>query len=224
MISAYTISREPVEWKMKEIPHLNLDKPEVKANVYEKPYEYVKELSEKRNLAVTALLEKYPGTSLVLCCDSSYVNQTEALQRLIYDYQVDPWERILGGAIWGRQIMRAKDVFFHRKPRWCDGWGVPELIPLEYEDYKSRTDSQRVKSVSGIHIFPRTAWDQGVRYGAYEDTDRGTETSYFAHHAIGIPSYIDFAARFFRERVYSTLKCFHVSIGLRSRLKGRMRS
>ena len=216
MIGAYTVSREQVDWHIENVPHINLLEPSITANVYDNPYEYIRQLAEKRNIAVKILLEKHPETRHVLCCDSAYVEQVEPLKRLIYDYGETRLlgNPIIGGAIWGRQRMRVRD-FIDRKMRWTDWWSVPELLHAK-RDNGYEYGLQPVKTMSAVHIFPRTAWDNGTRYGAYPDYGC-TETGYFSQHS-GLPCFIDFAARFRRDRIYSVAKCFHCSIGLRSRL------
>ena len=74
-----------------------------------------------------------------------------------------------------------------------------------------------MKSVSGIHIFPRSLWDEGARYGVYDDTNKGTEITYFCEKTGGCV--IDLNAFFYREKKYPLLKCIQCSIGLRKRLK-----
>lgn len=214
MIGAYTISLRPVKWKLKT-HWLNYvdDNPISK---YKDTHAYINYLAQKRNRAVESLLKKYPETTDILCCDSSYVDQTEPLSRLIYDYTyLKPHLGIiLGGAPYGPWRQRAKDIF-HTKTVFSDPWGVPELAWTQ----PGERGFAKTRSVTGIHIFPRNLWEKGARYGVYDDVNKGTETTFFTRES-GADTYIDLDAWFYRPRLYSRLKCLRVSLGLRTRFRG----
>ena len=212
-LSAYTISPESITWLLEDIPHYN-NTEQVTNNIYN-AFEYISQLANKRNNTVKELLRLYPETTHILCCDSYYTTQINSIKRLINDYTLSD-NVILGGGVWSKSRMRFSDIF-NGHIKWDDKWSVNELKDFVYEDNKFRTDWLKVSSVPGIHIFPRSIWDKGVRYGAYENTDIGCEITYFCHNS-NTSCYIDFGTFFYRERIYPIMKCIRCSLGLRSRL------
>ncbi len=211
-LGIFTVAKEPTKTLIDYPSYVNLDK--LQASPY-MPDEYVNALVKKRNIAVERLLEQEPETTHIMCCDSYYVNQVPALHRLIDDSFLLP-NSILGGATWGIRRMRFKDVLWERI-QWYDRWGVPELADYKYSRHGHRTDFIRTRTVPGIHIFPRWLWDKGLRY---ERLGNSTEPAGLCARArqLGVESFVDFNARFFREGVYSRWKCLKCSLGLRSRL------
>src|SRR5437867_1109229 len=211
-LGIYTVAREPIKPLLDYPWYVNLDK--LNASPY-LPDQYVNALVVKRNNAVQRLLEQYPDLTHIMCCDSYYVNQIHALQNLIYDSETVP-NAILGGATWGIRRMRFKDIF-RETLQWYDRWGVPELAGYKYSRHGHRTDLMRTETVPGIHIFPRWLWDKGLRY---ERLGNSTEPAALCAKArvLGVDSYVDFNARFYREGLYSRWKCFKCSFGVRSRI------
>ena len=214
---ATTISRQEEEWQLSEIPHYCETVP-MNAPVLD-PFAYTLGLGRKRNLAVQTVLEKYPDASHVLMCDSYYVHQTEGLKQLIADYEKTDKTIILGGAVWGRIRARATDLYKNNYVRWFDEWAVPEFTHLKYSP--SFTGLIPSTSVPGVFIFPRSLWDIGVRFGQYRLMGKnewhhlqGCEHNYFCNRAPAIKM-IDFDAKFYRERMYSRMKCLRVSAHLR---------
>lgn len=182
------------------------------------PFKYTSGLAKKRNLAVDKILEQYPDASHILMCDSYYVHQTGGLKRLIDDYQQTDRKVILGGAIWGRIRARATDLFQNNYVRWFDEWAVPEFRLIKYR--KSFEGLVPSSSVPGVFIFPRYLWDNGIRFGQYRLLGenewhhmQGCELNYFCSRAPAVKM-IDFNAKFYRERLYSKLKCLRVSLHL----------
>ena len=179
---------------------------------------YVDALVKKRNNGVARLLEEYPELDDIVGCDLYYLNQLQGLRALINDYTMAKKTSpiILGGATWGVRRMRLRDVFRERL-QWYDRWGVPELASYRFSRHGHRTDFIKTRTVPGIHIFPRWLWDKGLRYRRLGDS---TEPAGLCHDAakLDVQTFVDFNARFYREGMYSRLKCLKCSIGLRSRL------
>lgn len=210
-LSAYTISQEPSEWFL-DVPWHNLTDNTPIDKYHGRTLEYVKYLAWKRNRAVEELLEKYPETTDVLCCDSHYVRQTLPLTRLIMDYEKLSGT-ILGASIYGPWRQRARDVFLPRTV-FSDPWGVPDLAWTR-PGMKGMVESE---GMTGIHIFPVRAWKNGARYHAYPDTNLGTDNAFFARDT-GLKIRIDMDAEFYRERVYSRVKSLRCSLGIGSRIR-----
>lgn len=222
MISAYTISLEPSHWYLWNIPwHNEVENRPV--DKYRTTDSYVRYLAEKRNRAVRHLLEKFPETTDILCCDSSYVRQIDQLKKLIQDYeQCGRWVLdghwplrypILGAAIYGPWRQRAGDIF-RKRVTFSDPWGVPDLAWTK-PDRKGLVETS---GVSGVHIFPVSAWKAGVRYGCFPDRNTGTETTFFARNS-GLEILIDMDAMLYRERVYSRIKCVRISLGIGTKFR-----
>ena len=212
-IVAVTISKEPIDWPLQGIPHyVSYESIHATRN---NPYRYVSEMARIRNQAVKTALELYPMTEHVLVCDSYYVEQPAALRQLISDYN---GECLLGGALWGLNRVTFPQVF-KCQIEWCDTWSVPDCAghrySLDTHHYKTvnhRTGLWNVSSVGGVFIFPRQVWEDGTRFGVYEDL-HGCEFNYFCEHT-NLPKMVDFNAAFFRETVYPALKCLRVSLHL----------
>lgn len=211
-LSAYTISQIPTRWFLDEVEWINLvdDAPVDKYNGH--TLEYVRYLADKRNRAVAELLEKYPETTDVLCCDSHYVGQTQPLRNLIRDYYRVK-ETILGAAIYGPWRQRLRDVLFPRTV-FSDPWGVPDLAWTK-PGMKGMVEST---GMTGIHIFPVSTWKSGARYQAYENTDLGTDISRFAR-STRLDIMIDMDAAFYRDRRYSRVKSLRCTLGLGTKLR-----
>jgi hypothetical protein len=191
--------------------------------------DYISYLAEKRNRAVMAALKEYPETTDIFSCDSYYLHQDIALNRLISDYselKAKGLSIILGGAVWGKNRTRISHLLkmpdFYGKD-WYDKWGVPELRWAPYKwnpatdwlAFRMRVPLEglyRTKNVSGMFIFPREVWDNGIRFEAPSDL-HGVELSSICEKA-DLPIYIDFNAAFERGLVYSVIKCIRCSLGL----------
>ncbi len=191
------------------------------------PRRYITYLAKKRNRAVELALEKYPETTDVMMCDTYYTNQIAPLKVLTRDYQRLQEMKVtsaLGGATWGLIRTRPSDFFRPRRKEWYDKWGVPDLTFTPY-GWKPEKDKVlggllnpplsglfHTSSLSGISIWPRSAWDKGARYGVFDDL-HGCEHNYFFEHS-GIPRYTDFNAEFYRRVSYSFLKALRCSVNL----------
>jgi hypothetical protein len=240
-IVAVTISRYPVTWNIPEVPWFcfveNVDLPllddrvpdrkeEVWARAHVGPRRYITYLAAKRNMAVKLALEKYSDSTDILMCDTYYLNQVSALKQLISDYYAvqEIEEAALGGASWGRIRTRLEHYWKPHK-EWHDKWGVPDLMftPYGWRPEKDNLVNSMLNpplpglfhtsSLTGIHIFPRTIWDKGSRYGVFNDL-HGCEHNYLFEHS-GIPRYTDFNAEFYRERIYPFIKCIRMTLHLR---------
>ena len=181
---------------------------------------YVAYLADKRNRAVEHLLGMYPEITDIMCLDSYYLSQADAVNRLTADYYLAGRNMVLGGTVWGKIRTRAEDIL---RPRigWFDKWGVPELqfLPYGWDPRKDLTTFRmrvpldgfyRTHSVPGVHIFPRSAWENGARYGLPDDLH--TCEHGFLCEESHLPSYVDFNAQFWRERSYSILHCIRNSL------------
>ena len=211
MISAYTVSLEPSEWFL-DIPwHNEVENRPV--DKYKTTDLYLRYMAEKRNRAVRHLLEKFPETTDILCCDSSYVRQIDQIRQLIQSYEKGDLQIVLGPGIFGPWRQRASDIF-RRRNVFSDPWGVPDLAWTK----PGRTGLIKTSGVSGIHIFPVSAWKNGARYGVFPDQNIGTETTFFAR-STGLPIITDLDVSFYRERIYSRIKCLRCSIGLGTKLR-----
>lgn len=208
-IGAYTISREPSEWNFPDIPWLNLVD-DTHIDKYRGMNEYLLYIAEKRNYAVNRLIDQEPDITDILCVDSSYVNQTFAIERLILDYE-HKTNMVLGGAIYGPWRQRARDVF---KPRitWSDPWGVPDLAWTK----PNRKGLVKTTGVSGVHVFPIDVWKRGVRYR--HGSNEGTETTFLARDS-GLDIMVDMDAMFYRDRRFSRVKCLRISSGMGTKLR-----
>lgn len=215
-LAAYTISREPVNW-MLDMPHVNsVEHVDRWQDVG--PAEYVRQLAGKRNDTVKKLLEEYPETEHVLCCDEYYVGQKDNLVKLVEDYEELGKDVVLGGGVWGRWRQRIRD-FGNCPDQWCDRWSVK--LPCYYEMVKKYgRNIVSVASISGVHVFPVSAWTNGG-YGAFDDSNLGTEITWFCQHA-GMPVLLDLDACFTRDKRFSIVKCIRCSVGLRTRLRKRL--
>ena len=212
-IGAYTISQEPSEWNLPDMPWVNLVDDTCIDKIH-RTNEYLLYLAEKRNYAVNRLIDDYPDTTDILCVDASYVNQTFAIQRLILDYQ-NVKDTILGGAIYGPWRQRARDVF---RPRttWSDPWGVPSMAWTKPD----RKGLVKADGVSGVHIFPIDVWKRDVRYrtGTNAVPNAITETTNLARDS-GLEIRIDMDAMFHRDRRFSRFKCLRISAGIGTKLR-----
>jgi len=213
---AVCISRQPVEWE-NGWPFYNLAE-DIELSTRD-PYEYTKALAEKRNRAVAQALEKYPNSDHVMMCDSYYASQTGPLHQLVHDYAEFENRAILGGAIWG-VIVTSLGRYFRGNPylEWFDRWAVPEMSGLRRIPVSPGRVFIQVSSVGGVNIFPRTLWDQGIRYGPCQDL-HGCEHNYFCEQT-DMPKLIDLRAEFRRQRIYPFMKCLRMSLHL-GRLIGR---
>jgi len=211
-LGIYTVAREPISHLLDYPNYVNLDP--LNASPYV-PDDYVNALVKKRNVAVARLLMNHSDLTHILCCDSYYVTQIESLETMIAYAEMFP-NLIIGGATWGIRRMRLRDVIWERL-QWYDRWGVPELANYKFSRHGHRTDMIKTKTVPGIHVFPRSLWEKGVRY---ERLGNSTEPAGLCEKArdLGVETYILFAAPFYREGMYSRWKCLQCSIGLRSRL------
>lgn len=218
-ISAYTISEKPSPWHTYEIHRINLV--DGKQPDSHKPRDYIQYLADKRNRAVTKLLETFPATTDILCCDSHYCLTGIGIDRLIADYRKIGGNCFLSGAVWGYTRTRIGEIL---KPSngWFDKWGVPELrfASRGWNPSKDPLVSQfpvplkglyRVHSVTGIHVFPRTVWENGLRYRVMDDLH------VCEHGALcedsGLPAYVDFNTEFQRTKMYSIPHCIRNSLG-----------
>ena len=203
---------------------------------------YITYLAAKRNRAVELALSKHPETTNVILCDSYYLHQTAPLEKLIADYTRASAIRplILGGAIWGyiTPRVRVSDFLREHKAEWYDK-SVPEMWSAEHgwnpESEHGWSSGAyliahapvgpafdapirnlfKVSSVGGISIWPRRVWDEGTRFGVFEDLPHGCEFNYFFEKA-SLPKYIDFNAPFWRESTpsYRFVKALRCSLHL----------
>ncbi|HTD18363.1 MAG TPA: hypothetical protein VK667_02410 [Ktedonobacteraceae bacterium] len=232
-ITGYTISKNPEHWHLPNIPWYNLAEdteiPEIdkykNAYKYQDWYsslKYISYLADKRNRAIEKALSLHPETDAILCCDSYFLEQTEALERLINDYRQLSIECNLGGAVWG--VTRARiSHLIRQRVEWFDKWGVPELrwMPPDFWPEKDwvafrhrppLSGLYRVHSLPGVYIFPRSTWEKGARCGITEDMHSCEHETLC--EASGIPTYIDLNAKFWRRKVYPVMKCIRVSLNL----------
>jgi hypothetical protein len=145
----------------------------------------------------------------------------------------------LGGAIWGRikQRIRVSHFFHGHKPEWYDKLSVPEMwfVPHGWtptSQYGWSPESRfiaeapagpafnpplpnffKVSSLGGISIWPRHIWEDGPRFGVFNDLPHGCELNYFFEKA-PLPKYVDFNASFWRDNSYSFFKALRVSAHL----------
>ena len=212
-IVAVTVSKDPVNWPLPNVPHLISNEPIYATR--NDPFRYVSEMARIRNSAVETALEAHPEAAHVLVCDSYYVEQPAALRQLILDYD---GTHVLGGALWALNRVIFPQVF-KCQIEWCDTWSVPDCAGFRYslDTDRFKTVNHRVglfavNSIGGVFLFPRKVWDEGTRFGEYEDL-HGCEFNYFSEHT-SLPKMVDFNAAFFRETVYPVLKCLRVSLHL----------
>jgi hypothetical protein len=164
-----------------------------------------------------------------MCCDSYYHGQAYSLVRLINDFERTNGRLILGGAIWGKVRSRVSHIL-RPDVTWFDKWAVPELRFMphgwdpqkDYVAFRVRVPVKgffRTHSVPGVHIFPRSVWDEGHRYGVVEDL-HGCEQTPLCENS-GLPCYVDFNANFYREKIYSIPHCIRNSLHL-GRIRRRL--
>ena len=179
-------------------------------------------LSERRNKAVEKTLGLLPETTHILMIDSYYVSQDQVTSQLIQDYEKTAGNLILGAAIWARLRFRLNHVFTRGHMQFYDQWAVPDARWMPYgwrpeSDWlASRFHSPlqglyRVCSVGGAYIFPRTVWDNGLRYRCPDDL-HGCEHNWFCEQS-GLPVYLDLNAEYERIKRYSIVKCARCSLG-----------
>lgn len=185
--------------------------------------ERIKYLADRRNKAVALGLENNPETTHIAMVDSYYVDQEPQLVQLIADYEKCEATIILGASTW--QVQKRTVV---SKVSFYDGWTTPEARFL-LGDYSPQKDSlvrqfktpipnlMPVRSVGGCYIFPRKIWDNGVRYGVFNDL-HGCEHNYLCESS-GLLVYLDFNARLWREPFsYPLSKRMRMSLAPRQRL------
>jgi hypothetical protein len=185
---------------------------------------YVQYLAKKRNRAFEIAIETYPQTDTLILCDRYYLRQTRPFNHLLHDYLSLKQKVALGGAIWGTIKITVKDWITLRGVEWYDKWAVPELRWCPYgwmpdgEDAVTRMmvppleGLYRVSSLGGISIFPRTVWDDGVRFNVPSDL-HGCEINGFFED-MRIPKYVDMNAEFFRKLERPFSKCLRVKLHL----------
>ncbi len=232
-ILAVAISSKAEAWFTKEIPfycHTEGWKPYTRTIMKDGKEqlaitrERIEYLANRRNKAVENALLEYPSSKHILMIDSAYVAQVEAVTRLIEDYLACNVPLIMGATSW---VVHKKTI--RRSIAYYDYWSTIEarFIPFEFDP---ETDGlvtyferplpklMPVRSVGGCYIFPRSLWDKGVRYGVPDDL-HGCEHNFLCERS-GLPVYLDFNARLWREpSVYPLTKRIRVSLGARTRIR-----
>src|SRR5881409_3679441 len=78
-------------------------------------------LAKRRNNAVKKAIELHPDMTHYLMLDSYYVNDSEAIEKLVRDYVIDGRDMILGASTWFVDTSRVK-----RRLVFWDSWTNPE--------------------------------------------------------------------------------------------------
>ena len=212
---AVSVHRDQLDWPL-GIPLVVCDEPILATRNY--PLKYVHEMARIRNMAMEKALAEYPETEHVFWVDGYYVEQPAPLNQLLRDYFSMSEPCFLGGALWTLNRVTFPQVFQYQI-KWGDSWSVPDCADTVYSLDKPRFKTvkhplgfRKVSSVGRVFLFPRSVWDQGIRFGSYVDL-HGCEFNYFCEHS-SLPKFVDFNAAFFRETVYPVLKGLRVSLHL----------
>lgn len=244
-LTAVTSNRGHDEWLIPEINHFELsdayDPPDLSQE--ERDYfgpeilkenlaiaKWIVQMGKKRNEAVKLALEKYPETTDIMLCDSSYVPQIASLRKLIVNYtrlRDMGWEACLGGCSWGK-IRRTIRTYLRTPTIWYDSWAVPEMKNAVFEHTTKYWNSSAVpweglfptSSLICASIFPRSEWDKGARFKPPPDWHGCEINGLF--ESMKIPKFTDLNVVFWRHVKYPLIKCIRVSLGL-GRLIGRKR-
>jgi len=224
-IVAVVISKDPVEWKVPELPFYN----------HTEGYEYyphyprlktryrVEYLAQRRNAANAKAIQLFPGLTHFFSLDTYYLDDAAEIRSLVDEYKHYGKDVVLGASSWYVDPSRV------RKHRWFwDTWTNPQFlgkgpdyvppvvlgIPMGWEE---------TKGAGGFTIYPRWVWEQ-QGYGVPEPfPESGCESNHLSR-CPGVKTYITFNVKAWRDppeelRDKPMANRIRTTIGLRSWLR-----
>ena len=209
-LTAVCISTKEEHWQL-EIPFFCLSEPGPSWGRVKDP-KRIDYLADKQNRALERAMNEFPETTHVIWTDSYYLDQTNAIQRLVVDYgtvSAIHGETILGGAILCRDRTRIR-----YKVNYYDTWSTPEMDGKHFQsDFSDlHKGPEQVSSVGGVYIFPRTVWENHHYQRPEPFPESGCQHNYLCRES-RLPILLDWNALFWRNVSYSVLKRLRCSIG-----------
>jgi hypothetical protein len=221
-ITAVCISGNQETWSVAEIPFYchTEDFKEFPHYPPVKTRERVQYLAIRRNEANRRALELKPNTEHFLTVDSYYLNQPDAIRKLVKEYSVYSSDCVLGATNWFHDYSRIPS-----RVRYWDTWATPEMKQKPYNYYPRNENLpngwEKVRGCGGFTVYPRWLWEKRG-YGIPEPfPDAGNEVNYLCNYP-GIPVYVSFNVRAHRETPEellnrSFMKRLRTTLALRSR-------
>jgi hypothetical protein len=208
-VSAVCISRNTEAWNIPDIAFHNYTGG-WKPFRHEKTIQRVEYLAERRNLAVSQTLTRYPDTEHIMMIDSYYVHQNQQIKGLIQEYARLILSDYQNGCILGASAWILDKTRIRSRLRFYDGWTTPEGTRLKLQEVEKTGGFIRARSVGGCYLYPRWVWER-VRYGVPQDL-HGCEHNWLCEHS-GLPVLLSLNQRLWREPVvYSWAKRIRVSL------------
>lgn len=158
-----------------------------------------------RNIAMAAVIRKWPETTHILMVDEYYMSQDQSIISLCLDAAKFDSECIVGASTW---VLSRRDTI--RKTYRFYDWGTtPECMHVPFNS----VGIPRVNAVGACYIFPIEAW---LKNGYNPNTIR-FETEHISL-CRGFPTYIDLNVKLFRpdrekDACYPLHKAMRVKLG-----------
>ena len=209
-LTAVCISMKKEQWQL-GIPFFCLSEPGPSWRHVKDP-KRVDYLADKQNRALEKGMMEFPETTHVLWIDSYYLNQTNAIQQLLMDYET--LSAIRGNLILGGAILCHDRTKIRHRVSYYDTWSTPELDGAHFRVDLSDVHSgfETVSSVGGVYVYPRTVWEKH-RYQRPEPfPESGCQHNYLCRKS-RLPILLDWNALFWRNVSYSVPKRLRCSIG-----------
>lgn len=201
-IVAVTISKDPLQWKVPEIPFVNYtegykDYPHYPRQKSQYRIEY---LAERRNAANREALRQHPDLTHFLSLDSYYLDDVEEIRALVAEYEKAGKDVILGASTWYKDPSRIRIKYW-----FWDTWTNPEFLGWEptYRNTGEKFSFNRhgwvkTKGAGGFTIVPRWAWEKQGYAIPYPFPESGCESNYLSR-CPGIDTYITFNVKAWRD-------------------------
>lgn len=209
-LTAVCISTKEEHWEL-DIPFFCLSEPGPSWGRVKDP-KRIDYLADKQNRALEKALTHFPETTHILWIDSYYLGQTDAIHKLVNDFE--PLSRAQGNLILGGAILCHNRTKVRYRISYYDTWSTPELDGKYFQvDLSDLHEGfEKVSSVGGVYICPRAVWELH-RYQRPEPfPESGCQHNYLCRES-GLPIFLDWNALFWRNVSYSTLKRLRCSIG-----------
>jgi len=222
---AVIISKDPVEWKVPEVPFYN----HTEGYEYYPHYPRLKTryrldyLARRRNAANAKAVKLFPDLTHFFSLDTYYLDDVAEIRDLVREYVTYGKDVVLGASSWYIDPSRI------RKRRWFwDTWTNPQFLG-KGPDYVPPTvlgipqGWEETRGAGGFTIYPRWVWEQ-QGYGVPEPfPESGCESNYLSR-CQGIKTYISFNVKAWRDppeelRDKPMVNRIRTSIGLRSWLR-----
>jgi len=209
-LTACCISTKEEHWQL-EIPFFCLSEPGPSWGRI-KDRNRIDFLADKQNRSLEKALTKFPETTDILWIDSYYLDQANAIQQLVMDYE--RLSGIRGNLILGGATLCHDRTRIRYKVNYYDTWSTPELEGKHFQSDLSDVHNgpERVSSVGGVYIFPRTVWEKHHYQSPEPFPESGCQHNYLCRES-RLPILLDWSALFWRNVSYSVLKRLRCSAG-----------